>query len=200
MSDLAQGTGPRERLGLDCDGVLADFSRYCLARINRELGTAYRARDWPNFMADESLGKVVGAIVWRLMDQPDLWAAVPPYPGTARRVATLRERYDIYVVTAIPTQFREVRAEWLTRHGVACEGLVAVASPDEKATVAAELGLCAFVEDLVPTAEQLAAQGIASYLVRRPWNDHLPLRDGVRRGTWAQILPSLLRRPGADRR
>ncbi len=183
-------------MGLDCDGVLADFSRYCLARINRELGTAYRARDWPRFLADESLAKVVGALVWRLMDQADLWAGVPPYPGSARRVAALRERYDIYVVTAIPTQFRAVRAEWLVRHGIVCEDLIAVASPDEKAAVAAELGLCAFVEDLAPTAEQLAAQGIESYLVRRPWNDHLPLGDGVRRGTWSQILPKLLRRPG----
>ena len=189
-----RSSGGRERLGLDCDGVLSNFARFTLARINRELGTSLRLRDWRPIVSDDPLVKAAAAIVWRMMGDPEIWAQVPPYPGTARRVAALRERYDIYVVTAMPPQFADVRAEWLLRHGVPHERLVAVDDPAEKVGVAQELGLCAFVEDLAPTAEDMAAAGIESYLVRRPWNAELPLKNGVRRGTWGQILARLLGR------
>ncbi|MHB1006322.1 MAG: hypothetical protein ACYC3S_11900 [Chloroflexota bacterium] len=189
------GCAGRERLGLDCDGVLANFASYMLVRLNKELGLNLRVPDWRPQPAEDDLGKAIEAAVWRMMDGTDLWSALAPYPGTARRVAALRERYDIYVVTAIPGRFAPVRAEWLSRHGVAHEGLVTVDTLEAKAGVARELGLCAFVEDVASTAEQLAAAGVDSYLIHRPWNADYPLKAGVRRGRWDRVLNWLLSRP-----
>lgn len=189
------GNGRRERLGLDCDGVLANFAVYILARINREMGLRIRVNDWRPIIEDSPIARQVGAAVFRMMEEDALWAGLPPYPGTARRVAALRERYDIYVVTAIPDRFAPVRRQWLERHGVEHEGLICVPTAEDKVQVARDLGLVAFVDDLPSVAVQLAAAGFASYLVRRPWNLGLALDGGVRHGRWDQIVGWLLKRP-----
>lgn len=189
------GAGGRERLGLDCDGVLSNFARYILARINKDMGLRLRVNDWQPIVEDSPIAQQVGAAVFRMMEAEALWAGLPPYPGTARRIAALRERYDIYVVTAISDRFAAVRGEWLARHGVAHEGLICVPQAEDKVQVARDLGLVAFVDDLAPVAALLAAAGVDSYLVRRPWNARLSLNGGVRRGRWDYILGRLLARP-----
>ncbi len=187
--------GPRERLGLDCDGVLANFALYTLGRVNRELALKLRVSDWQPWLEESPLAQRVGRHIFKMMEEERLWRELPPYPNLAARIAQLRQRYDIYVVTAIDERFAAVRAEWLNRHGVPHEGLVCVADADLKVGVARELGLCAFVEDLPSVSVQMAGAGIDSYLVRRPWNERVELAPGVRRGEWRQISHWLRKRP-----
>jgi hypothetical protein len=187
--------GRRERLGLDCDGVLSNFAVYTLARINRDMGLTLRVNDWRPIVEDSAIARQVGAAVFRMMEEDALWAGLPPYPATARRIAALRERYDIYVVTAISDRFAAVRGEWLARYGVVHEGLICVPQAEDKVQVARDLDLVAFVDDLAPVAALLAESGVDSYLVRRPWNADIAVNGGVKRGRWDQILSWLLKRP-----
>lgn len=193
-------TTMRERLGLDCDGVLANFAVFTLARLNKDLGLALRVGDWRPVIEESPLSRRIGAAVFRMMKEDAMWAGLPPYPGTARRIAGLRERYDIYIVTAIEDRFAPVRNAWLERHGVQHEGLICVPRAEDKITIARDLGLVAFVEDLASTAVQMADAGLDSYLVRRPWNMDHPIDGTVRRGRWSQIVNWLAKRPATGER
>ena len=184
----------RERLGLDCDNVLADMDGYLLDRVYRRLGIQYRREStWPFHLA-EALPPEAAAAVTELLGQPDPWSEVRPYPDVARHIERLAERYELYVITSLPLAFASLREAWLYQHGIRPTRLI-IASRREKARVAAELGLCAMVEDLGSTTRELAERGIDCYLIQQPWNEADRSCEGVYPCTWADLVELLLARP-----
>ena len=106
------------RLGIDVDGVVADFRTAFRALAGRELGAAAPARE-----AD--LGKAHVDRLWRTVATiPNWWLELPAYEADqiARLYARAREsRWEVFFMTSRPPSAGDsVQLQtqvWLERHG-----------------------------------------------------------------------------------
>lgn len=105
---------------LDCDGVLANLIGMNL-RVLAHAGIVRQHDDVTAWDLADCLGLTESerAALKRSWSRPGFCADIPPYPGAAEAVATLREIADVYAVTAPmssnPTWMHE-RREWLKAH------------------------------------------------------------------------------------
>lgn len=185
----------KERIGIDCDGVLANLMRYAVDKANRKRGDRYyTVLQSRAFDIEESYDKAFVKFFYDLLREPKTWGAPAPYPGVGDYTRTLAQRYEIYVITAMPAEFLKIRCEWLARHEIPFDNCLSVEHGDLKVRMAKELGLVAFIEDKPTTAHQMASAGIESYMIRRPWNAQ-EILPGVKLCSWPQAVNALMDRP-----
>lgn len=189
----------RPRLGLDCDGVLADFAGYCLDLHNVRHGTALRHDDWTTWWPSDCFGEhaeTVNAVIEEAIADPfgRCITACRPIPGAVECVRELAERFEIHVVTAIPEPLLELRIGWLLTHGFPID---AVWSARDKCPLIEQLRILAFCDDKATTANQVVERtGARSFLIETHSNRADPTIKKVRRATLRQATDLLLgRRP-----
>lgn len=189
----------KPRVGLDVDGVLADFSGYCLRAVNDRLGASLTTADWTSWWPRDcfgQLGAAVEAVVDELIADESGACLVDcdPLPGAIECVAELAERFEVHAITSIPARLLDRRVEWLFRHGFRVwECHVA----HDKPPLVASLGLLAFADDKHTTANAVSERTTArSFLIDTHANQGVPLLRKVRRASLRQATDLLLgRRP-----
>lgn len=120
------------RIGLDVDGVLADFNSYCVALINRLFGTQHLPSatvEWDydhliprapcnttvqRFPTDDPVG-----LFRSYLNQRGVCAALTPFPHARQLVSDLGQLGDVWLVTSPlhtnPTWAHE-RLQWAQDH------------------------------------------------------------------------------------
>ena len=109
------------RLGIDMDGVLADFDKGWVDRYNADFGTNIKYKhiqDWdalPNlthFTYDEWWD-------WARSKHEDLFLALKPLPGAGEGLQELKARgHDICIITAKPRWAAGHPSSWLIENDV----------------------------------------------------------------------------------
>jgi uncharacterized HAD superfamily protein len=166
-------------IGLDIDGVLADFITPFLQRLEQRTGNGPidpSSITDPNFMSHPFLTR---EIVFECMEaasyDPEFWRGLAPLPSRtewqeleritgAHEVAFIthrwvRDTYDIH----------EITCEWLRRHGV--KDPVVYFTQDKKSQLVQKLEVELFVDDRHENCEDVATQTDALVLMpHRPYN------------------------------
>jgi uncharacterized HAD superfamily protein len=152
-------TDTRLRVGLDIDGVLADFSGTFIKMANKEFGRNYdpqKQTEWDyecfgltstevNYIWDEKINKV-----------PNWWTKLPTLPNTdhlsrsTERLFFITKRYP----TQIGLPMEEQAANWIRKNYFIPNPTVIVT--DHKGEVARALRLDAFVDDRIQNCEDVA--------------------------------------------
>src|SRR4051794_11655066 len=108
------------KIGIDFDSTIAKIDQPLLDRLNRALGTNYRAEEWTdwdlNFLrpADRSH-------LFKLFT-PDIYRDVMPYPGAAEAIRELflLPGVELTCVTSNPGEngpaFTDAKRGWLARY------------------------------------------------------------------------------------
>ncbi len=88
---------------------------------------------------------------------------IDPAPGAAEALRRLAERASIVVLTNAPAQGRAPRARWLLKHGFDYPMVVntGLKGPPVAAIAAMTSGRAAFVDDLLPNLDSVAAEAPA---------------------------------------
>lgn len=152
-------------VGLDVDGVVADFSGYVLDTLDLDpsLNTCW------DF--GENYGAAVDRQVTDLCHDPATWVSLKPLPGAKDAVnAILHATKSAPVfITSMGAKFVPLRRWWLEEHfGKALEGRAVYlyqCHGEDKPQKALEQGLTHFVEDKPENASLMAAAGLTSVLV-----------------------------------
>ena len=174
-----------KRIGLDVDGVLADFNtsfiRLIISVTGRDLFPP-RPFDIPTWDYSEHYGYTSSEMskVWQdIKDSPDFWASLPPYAGVKNLISLLKERKDdVYFITSRPGQTAKAQTEeWLELFNV-IRPTVLICS--EKGLAAKALDLDIYVDDRTENYVDVLAQSPNTAVIRmiRPWNKHVD-------GTWS---------------
>lgn len=168
------------KLGIDVDGVLADFNSSYIHRVvavtKRDLFPArpFTISTW-NY--PESYGYTKGEVstVWESIKRdPQFWRDLPAYPETRtalHRLSGLGGAHDIYYITSRPgVQAKRQTETWLRDHGLRDRPTVLISS--FKGLCARALELDRYVDDRDANVLDVALTSIPTrtYLVSRPWN------------------------------
>lgn len=143
----------KKKIGLDIDGVLADFTGH-LMNINNT--PDHTPKHWNDPIVRKAFELV--------KKDPNFWLGIPP----------LLTREDIpfephCYITARSID-SEVTKEWLHKHGFPTAPVYSVGNGESKVKIAKEAGIDLFIDDSYENFLELNAAGIFTYLYTAPYN------------------------------
>lgn len=188
------------RIGIDVDGVLADFATPYLAYRNARYKTALKPEDIWTFHLDQVFGITYQELCEDLASfyQTGAMRSLEPIAGAQQGVRALKSRHELRVISARQTEIQEETKAWLHRQFTGCfhEVLVTNMYPfngkpilhKRKADVCKEKGIDLLVEDALHHAEDVAHAGIPVVLLDQPWNQNGSLPQNIVRAySWHDV-------------
>lgn len=161
----------RPSMGLDVDGVLANFGQGIIeaAKImDIDIGLDNWAEQ-TTWMPPEADGFQE---VWDVVSRdPEFWLGLKPF-----------EEYPNYTpgayVTSRPIS-SDVTRKWLETFGFPSAPVITVSSAFGKVKPCHELGLLYFIDDKPENWLVLREHGVHAYLLDRPWNRYVNTHDRI---------------------
>lgn len=166
-------------LGIDCDGVLADFNSAFINRVVHVTGKDLfppRPFDIPTWNYPEAYGytKEEVSAVWEdIKADHYFWSSLPAYPGTLEALSSLEHRQyggdEIYFVTARPG----IDAKGQTERWLQCNGFYkpTVLISSAKGMCAQALKMDRYLDDRWENVVDVAkTPETYAYMMARPWN------------------------------
>lgn len=177
------------KLGIDVDGVLADFNSRFIERVIRVTGRDLfppRPFEIPTWNYPEVYGYTSAEIaaVWEgIKTDGVFWTSLPPYPNTVPAMAFLERRItygdDVYFITARPGVGAKRQTErWLNaRWPHILNPVSTVLITPHKGLAAQTLGLDIYIDDRWENCLETATMHwkgqpptCRTFLMNRPWN------------------------------
>lgn len=169
------------RIGLDIDGVLADFNTPFVQILEEESGRKLPAvsetfpHTW-HYPAALGISPEVEKKCWdRVKASPDFWRTIPAYDEAEPFLRDLAQTYamsdEIYFITTrVGAQVKQQTEEWLIENGFDFNVTVLVTA--SKGPVAKALKLTHFIDDKNENCLSVAAESpfTKAYMLARPWN------------------------------
>lgn len=172
---------------IDIDDVLSDTTTTLLRELNSRHGTDYSVEAMTTQLVWDSF-KIPAQHVLELVLSMDFQTLCSPIEGAVEATHRLRDQgYEVWLVTARPTMFKENTEAWLARWGFAYDHLEMNQGGTAKAGCLPRNAAIAF-EDHAETAFALAERAGVVYLFNKPWNRDAVLPGNVRRvGNWDEV-------------
>lgn len=174
------------RLGIDLDGVVADFNQGWVDRYNRDFGASLSVDDIVEWNAPVGLTHFRGmGEFWKwartCCEGKSLFRGLLPYPGALEALHDFSDAgHHIVILTTKPDFAVHDTYEWLAEHRLPTTEVHIL---DDKTTVACDL----YVDDADHNVESLVAAHPDALVCRyvRPWNR--PHRGAVDVDGWPQL-------------
>lgn len=184
------------KIGVDIDGVTADFVTAFLPVLGGLAGREVRYEEITSYWFQEVLGYDDATEVWvrETIDRLGVLRRLAPIPGALETVNRLGETHEVHFVTARPeAKWGDLTREWLSRHGFRFASVMF----REGRKAGADEGFGLFVEDSLENARDLSGLGIHVCLFDQPWNRTEELPEGVSRvGSWAEVAAAVEEQAG----
>jgi len=178
------------KIGIDIDGVLADFNKSYKELIERESGLTLPplSDDYPDTWYYERAAGVTReqeAKVWEEIKSTQFWGMLQPLNGAVTALQHLNAMrfagHHIYFITARTGKMAKFYTEmWLMFHGM---NLPTVLIADQKGGLVKGLQLDVFVDDRPENIEDVwrVSSKTRLYLINQPWNRGVALPGRVHR-------------------
>lgn len=165
------------RLGIDLDGVVADFTGGWIAAYNRDFGASLKPAEVVTWQAMVDLTHFATAgQFWSWASRVhaghgggSLFRHLEPYPGALETLTALAERHRVVILTTKPRWAVHDTYAWIAEHRIPTRE---VHITRDKWRVDCDV----YLEDRIRTLETLVAHRPDSTVCRyvRPWNTTVP--------------------------
>lgn len=157
------------RLGIDLDGVVANFTKGWVERYNREFGTSLAEADvrtWGAMIDLTDFDDMEEFWAWAANgDGPSIFRHLEPYPNAIGSLQRLHRGHEIVIITTKPDFAWEDTRLWLRDHDVPYDELHIT---EEKWKVPCDV----YLEDSPHQLDELTLERPDRVVCRfvRPWN------------------------------
>lgn len=172
------------RIGVDIDGVVADFVTTFLLLVKKRYGLMLRQQD----IYVHDLYLVLGIPRDEAMDliRETIRCDLQPYPGAIRGLARLRRNHGVMLVTSRPRDMMDVTKRWLSRRNIPHDRLLQF---QEGSKHRSEYPFDVFVDDHLREALALVGKVPHIILFDRPWNRSFNVAGHLKRAhSWGEIV------------
>lgn len=162
---------PRMRLGIDLDGVVANFTKGWMTFYNRDYGTDLKVEDsktWHDLVNLTHFDDIGEFWEWSSdLDGHSVFWHLETFPGAVEALVDLdSDGHDIVVVTTKPHFAHDDTYEWIDRNGLPAKEVHITA---KKWTVACDVYLDDGPYNLPGLVRHRPEATVCRYV--RPWND-----------------------------
>ena len=164
-------TSPPMRLGIDLDGVVANFTKGWMDFYNREFGTEFVVADskrWNDLVELTHFANINEFWKWSSrLDGRSIFWHLEPFPGAVDALAALAdEGHSIVIITTKPKFAEDDTREWIVRHQIPTTEIHIL---EDKWVVDCDV----YLDDGPHVLPRLVANRPASTVCRyvRPWNE-----------------------------
>ena len=186
------------KIGIDIDGVVADFFRKFLEFYNKKTGNNVSIENWVtyNFWDFLPISKEEGK---KLMDEFYLvedFDKISLIEGSKEAIHNLAKQNQIYIITASPLRWGEKTKRFFDKHFPG-KKISLIHSRDEndktiyKKEICKNLGISILIEDCGYIALQCAEIGVTVFLLDRPYNKNIEHENIIRVKNWNEILEKI---------
>lgn len=162
------------RLGIDLDGVVANFTQGWIDFYNRDFGTGLvfeDSRRWHDLVELTHFADIGEFWKWSSdLDGRSVFWHLEPFPGSVEALRLLdKSGHDIVIVTTKPDFAVEDTHEWIKKHGVPATEVNIL---EDKWLVACDVYLDDGPHILPGLVQHRPDSTVCRYV--RPWNDPVP--------------------------
>lgn len=172
------------RIGVDIDGVVADFVTPFLLLVKKRYGLVLRQQD----IYVHDLHLVLGIPRGEAMDlvHETIRCDLQPYPGAIRGLARLRRDHEVMLVTSRPRDMMDVTRRWLSRRNIPHDRLLQF---QEGSKHRSEHPFDVFVDDHLREALALVGKVPHIIVLDRPWNRTFNVAGVLKRArNWREVV------------
>lgn len=186
------------KIGIDIDGVVADFFKKFLEFYNKKTGNNILIENWVtyNFWDFLPITKEEG---WELMNEfylLDDFDEMPLIEGAKEAILQLSKENEVYIITARPLKWGEKTKRFFDKHFPG-EKIKLIYCRDDKDKVIYKreicnnLGINILIEDYRDIALQCAEIGVRVILLDSLYNKNIRHENVIRAKNWNEILEKI---------
>lgn len=172
-----------KRLGIDVDGVVANFVEG-FYKLGHELFDIQKSGPQATWDFEDVFTREQYNLLWEhLKAQKDWWQSLRPLPGTSKLRGLPSRVEPIFITSRVPTRGHSTHDQtcaWLRQHFyISYPSVIVVDRPAEKVALCKNLGIDNFIDDKRSTIEDMHKAGLRSYAQLAPYNSGEPFPEGV---------------------
>lgn len=180
MSGRLTASPERLRLGIDLDGVVADFNLGWMRRYNADHGMTLEpslVTGWDGLHRHTGLDSMEAFWAWARGDGRSVFRDLPLMPGAAEALGRLATQHRVVILTARFDWAIPDTLAWLGEHGIVARE---VHFTDDKAAIPCDV----YLDDAPYQLEAFVRAGRGATVCRavRPWN--VPVAGAVDVPDW----------------
>lgn len=172
------------RIGVDIDGVVANFVAAFIPLVRKRFGLVVREQD----IYVHDLYLVLGIRPDQAMEliRETIRCDLEPYPGAAQGLARLRQKHHVTLVTARPPDMMDITKEWLARRDIPHDQLLHF---EEGAKHENQYAFDVFIDDHLREAFGFINKVPHIIIFDHPWNRTFNLGGLLKRArNWREVV------------
>jgi len=179
------------RIGVDIDGVLADSLPLWTKELNSYFGKNKKVEDLHLYDICQTYG-----INQRQLDEfirlkgRYLMTAPPPVKGSTQFLPKIKEKHEIFIITARNKKYEGETVSWLKKCGIPFDELILLGSHDKREACVCN-GVGVMIEDTLEVSVKVTAGGVPVLLLDAPYNRGALPEKVLRVRSWEEIYRAI---------
>lgn len=176
-------------IGLDLEGVVADYQAVLINEFNKRHKTNYQVNDIKTY-ALENLGgteEEIGQIV-RKHEKQGIYRHLNPINGAVIGIRQLAKHNYIHIMTWRRNEAREDTIHWLDKYEIPFDS---ISFTKQKGSLAKQVGLDVCIDDTVEYIKDINSHGVKAIIFDRPWNQNYKSVHSTRIKGWTNLVNHL---------
>jgi uncharacterized protein len=190
------------KIAIDLDDTLSSLIAEFIKWHNREYNTIWEYADATDYHWEVWMGtteEYAVRTIHKFFETPE-FANLPVLSGAKDWINSLKDNYDLYIVTARQSLVEDITREWINKNfpntfqdivlgnHYALDGT----RGPSKGELCEKLGCKVLVDDNIYHIDSLLKRGIKTIILDRPWNRSIKLSPGVIRAhTWEEATQAV---------
>ncbi|WP_433617098.1 5' nucleotidase, NT5C type [Paenibacillus cellulositrophicus] len=172
-------------IGVDLDNTLLDATTAHLQYYNKASGLTLTHEDVNDFYLYKMYGwdKAESNVIYYEHGYDIHWNS-SPYPQAIQTLASLSKHHNISIITARPTQFRDVTVKWLEHYSVPYNNIVFI---EDKLKECMKLQVEVMIDDGPHYAEEFAQKSMPVILYEQPYNRFVKHEFVYHAANWSEV-------------